>query len=103
MKISYTHKYHHNPRLSANQVGDYLSANATNRRRILSDAKYPSTMILVRYDDARVAVATHMAANGGKKNVLSDALAALQRKSAKQGITDYKRQNHKLFTEAIEG
>jgi hypothetical protein len=73
--VSFTHKYHANPRLSANQVADYLSANATNRRRILSDAKYPSTLILVRYDDARSAVTAHMAANGGKKNILSDALS----------------------------
>ena len=101
--VSYTHKYHPNPRLSANQVADYLSANATNRRRILSDAKYPSTMIVVRYDDARTAVAAHMAANDGKKNILADALEALRRKAAKQDITDYKRQNHKLCTEAIEG
>jgi hypothetical protein len=101
--VSFTHKYHANPRLSANQVADYLSANATNRRRILSDAKYPSTMILVRYDDARTAVAAHMAANGDKKNILSDALASLKRKADKPEITDYKRQNHKLCTDAIEG
>jgi hypothetical protein len=102
MKINYTHKYHHNPRLSANQVGDYLSANATNRRRILSDAKYPSTMILVRYDDARTAVGAHLATGGAGKNILAEALAALKRKADKDGITEYKRQNHKLCTEAIE-
>ena len=101
--VSNTHKYHANPRLSANQVADYLSANATNRRRILSDAKYPPTMILVRYDDARTAVAAHMAADGSKKNILTDALADLQRKLHQTGITEYKKQNHKLCTDAIEG
>jgi hypothetical protein len=101
--IGFTHKYHANPRLSANQVADYLSANATNRRRILSEAKYPSTMILIRYDEARTAVAAHMAANGGKKNILSDALASLQRKSGKDGLTPYKKQNYKLCADAIEG
>jgi hypothetical protein len=100
--VGYTHKYHHHPRLSANQVGDYLSANATNRRRILSDAKYPSTMILVRYDDARTAVAAHLASGGAAKNFLADTLAALKRKADKDGVTDYKRQNYKLCTDAIE-
>src|ERR1700722_13195789 len=93
--VSDTHKYHANPRLSANQVGDYLSANATNRRRILSDAKYPSTMILIRYEDARTAVASHLA-TGGAKNILADALTAIKRKADKDGITTYKKQNHKL-------
>jgi len=100
--LSYTHKYHPDPRLSANQVADYLSANATNRRRILSEAKYPPTMILVRYDDARTAVAAHLAANGAKKNILSDALLSIRRKADKEGVTSYKKQNHKLCVDAIE-
>jgi hypothetical protein len=97
-----THKYHANPRLSANQIGDYLSANATNRRRILSEAKYPPTMILVRYDVARTAVAAHMVGNGTRTNILSDALVALKRKADKDGITDWKRRNYQLCTDAIE-
>src|SRR5262245_30027812 len=97
--VGLTHKYHATPRLSANQVADYLSANATNRRRILSDAKYPPTMILIRYDEARSALAAHMASNGSGKNILSLALASLQRKSANGDITDYKRQNYKLCTD----
>jgi hypothetical protein len=101
--VGITHKYHPTPRLSANQVADYLSANATNRRRILSDAKYPPTMILIRYDEARSALAAHMASNGSGKNILSLALASLQRKAANGGITDYKRQNYMLCTDAIEG
>ena len=52
----FTHKYHPQPRLSANQVGDYLSANATNRRRILKEAKYPPTILLIRYEDAKTAL-----------------------------------------------
>ena len=101
--ISHTHKYHPSPRLSANQVADYLSANATNRRRILSEAKYPPTMILVRYDDARTAVSAHLASNGDKKNILVDALTSLIRKAEREDITDYKRQNYKLCKDAIEG
>jgi len=101
--VAFTHKYHANPRLSANQVADYLSANATSRKRILCDAKYPPTMLLVRYDEARTAVVSHMASNGAKVNVLPDTLAALQRKIDKPDITHYKRQNHRLCTQAIEG
>jgi len=99
--VKFTHKYHHNPRLSANQVADYLSANATNRKRILSDAKYPPTMIVVRYDDARTAVSAHLA-KGVANPILTDALDALGRKGGKEGITPWKKQNHQLCGEAIE-
>jgi hypothetical protein len=104
MKIpaSYTHKYHQNPRLSANQVADYLSANATNRRRILSDAKYPPTMILVRYEDARTAVATHLAKARNSKGILVDVLNELAHKLKQAGITNWKKTNHNLCIEAIE-
>jgi len=102
ISAAYTHKFHPSPRLSANQVGDYLSANATNRRRILSEAKYPSTIIIVRYDEARTAVVAHLACSCSAKNVLADALGALARKAGKGGISDWKKKNHLLCTEAIE-
>lgn len=56
----YTHKFHPSPRLSASQLGEYLSANATSRRRIITDAKYPPLSIITRYDDARLAIGQHL-------------------------------------------
>jgi hypothetical protein len=97
---SYTHGYRPNPRLSANQVADYLSASPTHRRRIISEAKYP-TIVPVRYEDARTAVARHLADNRVSSNILSDALNSLQRKSDRSDLSPWKHQNHKLCVEAI--
>jgi hypothetical protein len=98
----FTHKYHPQPRLSANQVGDYLSANATNRRRILRDAKYPPTMLLIRYEDARSALVSHLTSNGVAENILDKKVQTLRRNSDNDGITDYQKQNCRLCIDAIE-
>lgn len=98
----FTHKYHPQPRLSANQVGDYLSANATNRRRILKEAKYPPTILLIRYEDAKTALVSHLASGGDAENVLDRRLQTLRRKADEHGITDYKKTNCHLCIDAIE-
>lgn len=58
-------------------------------------------MLLVRYDDARSAVAAHLAANGTKATILLDAVLSLQKKSDNSS-SEYKQQNHKLCLDAIE-
>jgi hypothetical protein len=98
---NFTHKYNPNPRLSASQVSEYLSANATSRRRIITEAKYPPTFLTVRYDDAREAMCGHLT-NGKGKDVLGDALEGLKRKMSVVDITDWKKSNHRLCGEAIE-
>jgi hypothetical protein len=98
--VGFTHKYHANPRLSASQISEYISANSSNRKRILREAKYPATILLIRYDDARSAVVDHM--TSASKDTLNNAILALKRKSEAEGITKYKKQNCKLCTDAIE-
>ena len=98
--VGFTHKYHANPRLSASQISEYISANSSNRKRILREAKYPPTILLIRYDDARSAVVDHM--TSVSKDALNNAILALKRKSEGEGITNYKKQNCKLCTDAIE-
>jgi hypothetical protein len=100
--VGFTHKYHAHPRLSASQISEYISANSSNRRRILREAKYPPTILLIRYDDARFAVVEHMIGNNSSRDTLSEALLALKRKSESEGITVYKKQNCRLSSEAIE-
>jgi hypothetical protein len=48
LTVGFTHKYHASPRLSANQTAEYISAKASSRKRILRDAKYPPTMLVIR-------------------------------------------------------
>ena len=44
----------------------------------------------------------HLRSNGTAKDALNNAIVALQRKANGEGMTDYKKQNCKLSTEAIE-
>ena len=56
--------------------------------------------MLVRYEAARTAVATHL--TKGRKSILTDVLADLARKLRQSDTSDYKKTNHKLCTDAIE-
>jgi hypothetical protein len=102
INVGFTHKYHPSPRLSANQISEYISANPGNRKRILRDAKYPATMIVIRYEDARSVVVQHMTGNNAAKDALNHALLALKHKGEAEGVTKYKKQNCQLSSEAIE-
>ncbi len=105
MKIedSFTHKYHPQPRLSAGQVGGYLAApNATNRKQILREAKFPSTVPTNRYQDAKSALISHLISRGDAGDLLSKRVQMLHRKADGPDMTDYKRANCSLCIDAIE-
>ena len=42
-----------NPRISINKLGEYLEANPSRRKKIVSDQKNPATFITTRYSKAR--------------------------------------------------
>ncbi len=95
------HKFHPNPRLSANQVSDYLDANATNRRNILRDAKVPPIVLLVPYTDAKTALISHLARNQSE-SPLKSRLQVIRRKADLSETSDFERRNCHLCIEAIE-
>lgn len=95
----FTHKYHPHPRMSANQLSEYLTANAPNRRRILQEAKFPSTMIVIRYEDARKTAIAHLA---GSESAIENSLASLRRRSSDLALTEYVRQNCDLCIDALD-
>lgn len=97
----YTHKYNPNPRLSASQIAEYLHANATSRRRIIVDAKYPPTFITVRYDEARDALRKHLTKKNTARNVLGEASDALKQKQT-AGASDWWLANYKMCIQAID-
>jgi hypothetical protein len=98
----FTHKYHAQPRLSATQISEYLSANATKRGSILKDAKYPPTFMLIRYEDAKNALIAHLADGNPSSEALDRKLIVLKRKAQEGGITDYAKKNCGLCIDAIE-
>jgi len=102
VKKEFTHKLNPSPRLSASQVAEYLSeGNATARRRIIIEAKYPPTCLLPRYDEVREALCKHLAKKHPTKDVLAEALNALSRKANSAGATDWTKGNYKIGSEAV--
>jgi hypothetical protein len=100
-KNEFTHKFNLTPRLSASQVAEYLSANATARRRIITDAKYPPHFLIARYDEVREVLCNHLAKKTPSEDVLTHALDVLGRKESSQGASDWTKTNCKINSEAI--
>lgn len=46
------YSYNPNPRLSANQLAEIITATPTRRKSIITNAKYPKTVIVAQYRDA---------------------------------------------------
>jgi hypothetical protein len=97
--MGFTHRYHHSPCLSANQLADYLTANAVIRKSILRDAKYPSTAITILYDDSRRAVVNRLA---GSESALDYGILSLQRRLSTADLTEYWQKNFGLCIDALE-
>jgi hypothetical protein len=100
-KNEFTHKVNLTPRLSAGQVAEYLSANATARRRIITDAKYPPHFLIARYDEVRDALCNHLTKNTSSNDVFANALNALGRKESSPGASEWTKTNCKINAEAI--
>ena len=101
VKTVLKYKYHPNPRLSANQVADYLDANSTNRRNILRDAKFPPIFLLVPYTDAKTALVSHLVRGRGE-SPLKSRVQVLRRKADLSETSDFERRNCLLCIDAIE-
>lgn len=57
-------KIRNNPRISINQLAEYLIATAARRRSILIQQKFPPSYIAARYDEAQDAVADYVTTFG---------------------------------------
>lgn len=93
------HRYNHDPRLSANQMAEYLSASSVRRRSILREAKYPATVMVIRYEDAYAPIVGHFV---GQEDALAGGIVGLKQKAQNDDITDYLRENCDLCVDAIE-
>lgn len=57
------------PRISANKLAEYLTANAVRRKQIVKDAKYPSAFKAARYKDARDVIRGFVNGDYTKKDI----------------------------------
>jgi hypothetical protein len=65
------------PRISVNKLGEYLTATPARRRRIVHDAKYPSTFMVMRYTAAENAIADWICSGCTDDLMLAQAMATL--------------------------
>ncbi len=65
------------PRISVNKLGEYLVATPARRRRIVHDAKFPTTFMVARYRSAESAIADWICTGGTDDLLLAQAMATL--------------------------
>ncbi len=66
------------PRISVNKLGEYLVATPARRKRIIHDAKFPSTFMVARYKVAENAIADWICTGGTDELLLAQAMAVLR-------------------------
>jgi hypothetical protein len=89
------------PRLSANQLADYLNASSTRRKRVIQDAKFPRTVIVARYDGARDGIADYLCDLARPTSTLVTAIDQMKAK-AEASDSPWTKQDSLLSIEAIE-
>jgi hypothetical protein len=95
------YRYNPDPRVSANQLSDYLNASSTRRKRIIQDAKFPRTVIVARYGGARDVIADYLCDIARPTGKLVDATQTLKTESDKTD-SPWIKQDSLLSIEAIE-
>jgi hypothetical protein len=93
--------YNSDPRLSANQLAEYLTATPTRRKSIIKDAKFPKTSIVARYDAARTAIAGFLCDQTRSARRFSDAAADLSARESRPDASDWIKNDCRLSIEAI--
>ena len=86
------------PRISVNKLAEYLEANPTRRKQIVSDAKHPKEFIVTRYKDARTVIKNYIM-NIDDEDYVLDSITELR------GIeteTDFQEQDRNLSIDCLE-
>ena len=73
------YKERKSPRISANQLAAYLVAGASTRNRIIRDAKFQPTVVIIHYKEARAAIAKFLASPTRDWKIITQAKADLQK------------------------
>ncbi|MFN8263930.1 MAG: hypothetical protein U0T07_10410 [Chitinophagales bacterium] len=86
------------PRISVNKLAEYMDANATRRRKIVFDAKYPQKFIVTRYKEARDTIKQCLENGYGEDFVLN----VIEELEDKECDTEFQKQDVALSIEALE-
>lgn len=95
------YRYNPEPRLSANQLAEYLKASPPRRKQIVKAAKFPKTVIVAQYKGARDALAKFLCDSARDQKILVAATEALTEREAKTSATDWVKDDARRSIEAI--
>lgn len=76
------YSYNPEPRLSAAQLAEYLTAAAPRRSAIIRDAKFPKTAIVAKYREARQSIGRHLCGGPDGRDHLGEAIERLSNRGA---------------------
>lgn len=80
------------PRISLNQLAEYLESNPSKRKQIVFDAKYPQAFKYTRYTEARDILKKFFINNRDQK-VINDGILALNRKKTSSEFQENDKKN----------
>lgn len=89
------------PRISANQLAEYVLASPTRRQSILKNAKFSPTFLVIRYQSAKDAICRHLADDTRNLGPLISAHAE-QLELSKAGGSAFQANDALLSAEAIQ-
>ena len=87
------------PRISANKLGEYMTATPSRRRRIIKDQKRPKDYIVPRYTQAQGAIVAYLTATSRNDARLSE---AVDRLGSSPASSEWDEQRRSLCAEAIQ-
>lgn len=93
--------YNPEPRLSANQLSEYLTASPGRRKSIVKAAKFPKTVVVAHYDGAWKAIPKFLCDNARPFSHLTGAVVALKSKSEDPTQTAWVKDDSQMSVEAI--
>jgi hypothetical protein len=91
------------PRISVNKLAEYLDANPSRRKAIVTESKYPEPFIVTRYKDAREFAKLYFASSMDEDAVLKEIkrFEKLSIAAAKLPGGDFQAQDNQLSADAL--
>lgn len=95
------YRYNPEPRLSANQLAEYLKASPPRRKQIVKAAKFPQTVIVAQYRGARESISKYICSPARDQKILSTGIGRMKEREAQPNATVWVKEDSRRSIEAI--
>jgi hypothetical protein len=93
---------HHEPRISANKLAEYVVADPSRQKTILKDAKFAKKVVIVGYKGARGCVPYAFSENSLNIDVLVERAKKIEAENDAPGISDWQRSDNANSAAALK-